>query len=298
MKRDFTVKELIEMAKKFKRIFMAIGGILLVLCAVQGYLLRGTPGARLTNSQLNSSYRHSTIPTILIPGWAGNTVTYNKLIKTYQKQRIAQKVLTVWVAPNGRIWTAGNYRHQRNALIQVLFTWNYNSTYHPQVKQLSQVLKYLYQHYHLWRVNVVAHSYGGTEFIHAYLGSKYLQHHLRLAKLVFLGVPVEESLSDQLKYQYHLINRSTDRNFQQLLRQMKEWQLNYPIKLYSIMGSEDGSKFTDGEVPHIQTEMLKALVKHQPLIKYQEITYSHTSHTQLHDRTVILQKIAQILWGK
>lgn len=292
------VKELIKMTKKLKHILMVTGGILLALCAVQGYLLRGTPGVQLKNSQLNSNYQHSSTPTILIPGWAGNTITYNKLIKSYQEKRIARKVLTVWVAPNGRIWTEGNYRHQQNALIQVLFTWNYNSTYHPQVKQLRQVLEYLYQHYHLQRINVVAHSYGGTEFVHAYLGSKYLQQHLQLGKLVFLGVPVEESLSDQLKYRYHLIKHSTDRNFQQLLRQMKAWQLDYPVTLYNIMGSEDGSKLTDGEVPHIQTEMLKALVKQQPLIKYHELTYSHTTHTQLHDRAVILQKIAQILWGK
>ena len=143
------------------------------------------------------------------------------MIKYYQQKNIAQKVLMIWVAPNRRIWTEGD--------IQVLFAWNYNGTYHPQIKQLTTVLNYLQKHYHMQKINVVAHSYGGTEFIHAYMGSKYLQDHMRLNKVVFLGVPVEESLSDQLKYRYHLVNKSTDKNFHQLFLEMKNWQLNYPV---------------------------------------------------------------------
>ena len=80
------------------------------------------------------------MPTLLIPGCVGSTITYNKMIKYYQQKNNAQIVLSIWVAPNGRILTEGNFHGQKNALIQVLSTWNYNGTSHPQIKQLTTVL--------------------------------------------------------------------------------------------------------------------------------------------------------------
>lgn len=286
------------MKKSFKIAGISIGSLILFAFGIQGFLLRGTPGQHLSPQNYQSNLEYSSIPTLLIPGWGGSTITYNKMIKYYQQKNIAQKVLTIWVAPNGRIWTEGDFHGQKNALIQVLFTWNYNGTYHPQIKQLTGVLNYLQKHYHMQKINVVAHSYGGTEFIHAYMGSKYLQDHMRLNKVVFLGVPVEESLSDQLKYRYHLVDKSTDKNFHQLFLEMKNWQLNYPVKIYNLMGSEEGSKTTDGAVPHIQSEMLKSLIKAHPSIEYHQKVYPQTTHYQLHHRTKILNSIANILWGR
>ncbi|MQB69343.1 alpha/beta hydrolase [Limosilactobacillus reuteri] len=286
------------MKKSLKIAEISIGSLVLLAFGIQGFLLRGTPGQSLSPQNYQDKVDYSSVPTLLIPGWGGSTITYNKMIKYYQQKNIAQKVLTIWVAPNGRIWTEGNFHGQKNALIQVLFTWNYNGTYHPQIKQLKTVLNYLQKHYHMQKINVVAHSYGGTEFIHAYMGSKYLQDHMRLNKVVFLGVPVEESLSDQLKYRYHLVNKSTDKNFHQLFLEMKNWQLNYPVEIYNLMGSEEGSKTTDGAVPHIQSEMLKSLVKAHPSIRYHQKVYPKTTHFQLHHRTKILNNIANILWGR
>lgn len=286
------------MKKALKIIGISLGSLALLACGVQGYLLTETPEQALRPREYRRDTTYSTIPTILIPGWGGNTTTYSKMIKSYQQQNIAQKVMTVWVAPNGRIWTDGDYHGQKNALIQVLYTWNYSPTYQPQVRELTKVLDYLTRHYHLQKTNIIAHSYGGTEFIHAYLGSKYLQQHLRLNKLVFLGVPVEESLGDQLKYHYHLINKSTDQHFYCLLQQMKTWHPDYQVKVYNIMGSTDEDHNTDGAVPHIQSEMLQALIKAQPTIEYHQKVYPHTTHFQLHHKSTIIKQIAQILWQK
>ena len=268
------------MKKSLKIAGISIGSLVLLAFGIQGFLLRGTPGQPLSPQNYQDKIEYSSVPTLLIPGWGGSTVTYNKMIKYYQQKNIAQKVLMIWVAPNRRIWTEGDFHGQKNALIQVLFAWNYNGTYHMQ------------------KINVVAHSYGGTEFIHAYMGSKYLQDHMRLNKVVFLGVPVEESLSDQLKYRYHLVNKSTDKNFHQLFLEMKNWQLNYQVEIYNLMGSEEGSKTTDGVVPHIQSEMLKSLIKAHPSIRYHQKVYPKTTHFQLHHRTKILNNIANILWGR
>lgn len=54
---------------------------------------------------------------------------------------------------------------------------------------------------------------------------------------------------------------------------MKNWQLNYPVEIYNLMGSEEGSKTTDGVVPHIQSEMLKSLIKAHPSIRYHQKVY-------------------------
>lgn len=264
----------------------------------QAFLLRGTPGKAIDPAAGPKVVRYSKVPTLLIPGWGGNTVTYNHLIKYYQKRNIAQKVMTVWVSPHHHIRVSGDWHGQKNALIQVLIDWNYNASYHPQVGQLRQVLIYLNKRYGIKQTNIVAHSYGGTEFMHAYMGSKYLQRALRLNKVVLLGVPVEEKLSDHLPYHYPLIHDSKDKNFYRLRTQMKEWQLNYPIEIYNLMGSKDGSKLTDGAVPHIQSEMLRALIKSHPTITYHQKIYPNTTHSQLHDRPLILRQIERILWGK
>lgn len=275
-----------------------LGGICVLLLLTQVFLLKGTPGKKIDPAAGPETIRYSQVPTLLIPGWGGNTITYNHLIKYYQDRNVAQKVMTVWVSPHHHIRVSGDWHGQKNALIQVLFDWNYSTSYHPQVGQLHHVLVYLNKHYGIKQTNIIAHSYGGTEFMHAYMGSKYLQHALRLNKIIFLGVPVEESLSDHLPYHYPLVHHSKDKNFHQLRAQMKEWQLNYPIEIYNLMGSKEGSKLTDGAVPHIQSEMLKALIQSHPTIKYYQKIYPHTTHSQLHDRPLILKKIEQIMWGK
>lgn len=285
--------------KKIAKVLgFSLGGLCLLLLLTQAFLLRGTRGKSINQANGPSTIRYSEIPTILIPGWGGNTVTYNHMINHYQDKSIAQKVMTVWVSPRNHIRVSGNWHGQKNALIQVLFDWNYDASFQPQVSQLRHVLIYLNQHYGIKQTNIIAHSWGGTEFMHAYMGSKRLQRYLRLNKLIFLGVPVEESLSDRLPYHYLLIHHSKDKNFHQLRVQMKDWQLNYPITIYNLMGSKEGSKLTDGEVPHIQSEMLKALIQSQPMIKYHQKIYANTTHSQLHSRPIILKEIEQILWGK
>lgn len=279
-----------------KLIGYSLGGLCLLLLITQAFLLRGTPGKSLSPHDYQPEMQYTKIPTLLVPGWGGNTITYNKLINYYQNQHIAQKVLTIWVSPHDNVRVSGDWHGQRNALIQVLFDWNYNSSYHPQVRQLRAVLRYLNHRYHLQHLNVIAHSYGGTEFIHAYMGAKDLQNNIKLNKLIFLGVPVEESLSDYLSYHYLLIHHSKDNNFQQLYRQMKAWHPNYSISIYNIMGSKAGSKITDGAVPHIQSEMIQALIRSHPMIKYYQRIYKNTSHSQLHDRIAILNYIKHILW--
>ncbi|MDM8303226.1 alpha/beta hydrolase [Limosilactobacillus vaginalis] len=271
----------------------AIIGILLILVLViQFVVLLPLPNSSLKSGNYRSNTYYSKTPTIMIPGWGGNTTTYHQMTNYFEKNDYAQKVITVWVSPTGTVKTSGNYTDQRNALIQVLYNWNYNATYHPQVHQLTHVLQVLHNRYHINRMNVIAHSYGGTEFIHAYMGSKQLQRQIQLRNIVFLGVPVEESFGVKVKFVPNLNRKSKDRNFHQLERQMKSWNPNSTVKILNIMGG------TDDEVPRIQSEMLQTLVKVHPDIQYRQVIVPKTNHFQLHDRTVILQRVAKMLWVK
>lgn len=290
---------MVTIKKIVKGILLVIACLIVLGGCAQLYLLRGTTGRPLRKNDLRADVTYSSTPTLLIPGWGGNTVTYTKLINYYQDQHLAQKVLTVWVSPWGGVRVSGHLsKGQKNPLIQVLYDWNYDQTFHPQVKQLTNVLTYLQKHYDLHWVNVIAHSYGGTEFMHAYMNSAQLQREIRLNKVVFLGVPVEESLAARLEYRYHLIHHSHDQNFLRLRRQMRTWQVDYPLAIYNIMGTKPGSRRTDGEVPLIQSEMLKSLIKGHPTISYRQKIYPNTAHSQLHDRQTILKDIAHWLWGK
>lgn len=283
--------------KLIKIILVLLIALIVVGSGIQLFLLRGTPRKALKQADYRQDVNYRSTPTILIPGWGGNTITYNKLINYYQDHHFAQKVLTVWVSPWDGIRVAGHLNAgQKNPLIQVLYDWNYDQTFRPQVKQLGKVLAYLQSNYHLHRVNIIAHSYGGTEFMHAYMDSPTLQQRMHLNKVVFLGVPVEESLASRIHYRYHLINHSHDKNFIRLRRQMRDWQPDYQLAIYNIMGTKQGSTRTDGEVPHIQSEMLMSLLAGHPTINYHQKNYTNTTHSQLHDRTIILDYIAKQLW--
>lgn len=266
--------------------------VILLMLIVQFCILLPIPNRSLSHSDFRPDIRYSDVPTIMIPGWGGNTTTYYRMVRYFQKEHYAQKVMTVWVSPSGNVKTSGNYRHQKNAIIQILYNWNYNATYHPQVRQLTRVLTILHNQYHIKRMNVVAHSYGGTEFIHAYMGSKTLQKDIQLNKVIFLGVPVEESFGVKVKYVPNLNKKSKDRNFHQLERNMSEWDPQSVVRIYNIMGGADQS------VPRIQSEMLQALVQIHPEISYHQMVVPKTSHFQLHDRKIIMQRVAQILWAK
>lgn len=279
--------------KRLLKVIVGLFSTLLILAlVVQFLILLPIPGRHLQTKDYQKDYRYVDVPTILIPGWGGNTTTYRRMIKFYQNEHYAQKVMTVWVSPTGNIKTSGNYTGQKNALIQILFNWNYNATYHPQVAQLKNVLHLLHDKYHISTMNVIAHSYGGTEFMHAYMGDKTLQRNIQLNKLIFLGVPVEESFGVKDKFVPDLRKKSTDKNFKQLEREMREWQPQSKVTIYNVMGGSDES------VPKIQSEMLKSLIAFHPHIEYHQVVVPHTSHFQLHSRQSIQRRIANILWGR
>jgi Uncharacterized protein with an alpha/beta hydrolase fold len=95
--------------KKFlKGLGLVIASVIVIGSCVELYLLRGTPGRSLREADLRADTEYSTTPTLLIPGWGGSTVTYDKMINYYQSHHLAQKVLTIWVSPWGSIRVSGH----------------------------------------------------------------------------------------------------------------------------------------------------------------------------------------------
>lgn len=280
------------MRRLLKGFTATISILLILMLIIQFTILLPLPNHSLKTSDYRSNIHYDETPTVMIPGWGGNTTTYYRMTHYFESHHYAQKVMTVWVSPTGTVKTSGSYHQQKNALIQILYNWNYNASYHPQVYQLTKALQLLHDRYHIKRMNVIAHSYGGTEFIHAYMSSEKLQKNIQLHKVVFLGVPVEESFGVKVKFVPNLNRKSKDRNFHQLEQQMRSWHPNSSIKFFNIMGGGDES------VPRVQSEMLQTLVRIHPEIQYRQVVVPKTNHFQLHDRMAIIQRVAKILWDK
>lgn len=280
------------LAKAGRIILRIIIGIVLIGIAVQLFLLRGTKEQSINTN--NDYVQYSSTPTLLIPGWGGNSWTYQKLIQTAQKQDVAQKTMTIWVSPSGHVRFRGRLNHH-NPMIQLLYDWNYTASYHDQTKELLRVMNILHKDYHINKMNVIAHSYGGTEWLHAYIGSKYLQQNVSFPKVILLGVPVDETFGERTKFTRGLFKQSKDANFKQMERQVSESTLVHIGTIYNWMGANGGH--TDGKVPHIQSEMLRTLIRNQK-INYSEHVYPNTNHSQLHQKKETLHNIMKILWYK
>lgn len=279
-----------------KKIGKFILGLLIVviICGalVQLYLLRGTHQRKITTT--NTQIHYSGTPTLLVPGWGGNSLSYQKLITTYEKKNIAEKTMTIWVSPSGHIKVKGS-PNGHNPMIQLLYSWNYTSGYEQQTRQLNRVLLMLHYDYHVDRMNVIAHSYGGTEFLTAYIQNPRIYKQIRFPKIILLGVPIDETFGSHTRYTRWLYKKSTDRNFIELEKRARNHHYKGVANIYNWMG--DSKKGTDGEVPHVQSEMLKSLIDNQN-IHYHEHIYKHTNHIQLHQKNNIINDIAKVLWYK
>ncbi|MBD5069781.1 MAG: alpha/beta hydrolase [Lactobacillus sp.] len=279
-----------------KWIWGSLGVILIGAVILQVLLLWGTSEQPLRTDNLHSNLEYSDVPTLLIPGWGGNAWTYRKLITSYQKQNVAQKTMTIHVTPTGKVKVKGTVAKKKNALIQLIFDWNYTKDYQPQTVWLISVLKVLHDKYHVTRLNIVAHSWGGSAFVHAMANSKSLQREISFPKVILLGTPVDEGVDESVSYTKKKKKKTTDQNYEQLIKKFQKFSPASTITFYNLMGSIDGEQ-TDGSVPNVQSMFLKNLL-HSDWARYYQAVYANTDHTALHQRKKILENIMQILWSK
>ena len=282
-----------QTVKKWGKILLLV---LVVLLLVQLYFLKGTRGEALRDDSLKTNITYQDVPTLLVPGWGGNAWTYSKFIKEAQQENIAQKMMTIHVTPLGKVKVKGTVKDKKNALIQVIFDWNYTSGYNSQTKWLRQVLTVLHDKYHVDKINIVGHSWGGSAIVHAIAGSKKLQQEMSFPKVVLLGTPLDESINEEVSYAKAVKLDSQDENYRVLKEQFKAFSPTTKISFYNVMGSIKGEK-TDGSVPNVQSMVLKELLDPK-WAKYYQVTYNNTDHTALHQSNKVLNTVDQILWSK
>lgn len=283
------------MKKTIKNIFKVLVGIIIVALIVQFILLIPSPQKDLRMNHLRHDIKYTKVPTLLINGYGGSNYTYNKMINYYQKENIAQKTMTIHVRPNGDVKVSGSIKNKKNALIQLLFDWNLSQTYNSQTKWTIKVIKILHEKYGVNQLNIVGHSWGGTEFLHALGQSKWLQRNVKFNKVILLGTPVNEAVNNKISYQKAQQEDKTDAQYQKLRKEYEKLDPIGKIQFYNVMA--DYKNNTDTSVPNVQSEFLYNILDSKWSTCETKIFYG-IRHSALHQDVSVLDYVAHQLYNK
>ena len=281
------------MKKIGKRIGQVLIGIIVIALVVQMILLVPSPQKALRQDQLRNDIRYQNVPTLLINGFGGSNYTYNKMINYYQKENIAQKTMTIHVTPTGSVYVSGSVKEEKNALIQLLFDWNLAQTYNLQTNWTIKVIKILHNKYGINELNVVGHSWGGTEFLHALGQSKWIQQNVKFNKVVLMGTPVNEGVTNKVTYSQALREHLTDAEYRKLKREYQDLTPRSSIKFYNVMA--DYHNHTDTSVPNVQSEFL-ATILNPKWSSCKTVMFYGIKHSALHQDPKALMKVAKMLY--
>ena len=268
-------------------------GIIVIALVVQMILLVPSPQKALRQDQLRNDIRYQNVPTLLINGFGGSNYTYNKMINYYQKENIAQKTMTIHVTPTGSVHVSGSVKEEKNALIQLLFDWNLAQTYNLQTNWTIKVIKILHNKYGINELNVVGHSWGGTEFLHALGQSKWIQQNVKFNKVVLMGTPVNEGVTNKVTYSQALREHLTDAEYRKLKREYQDLTPRSSIKFYNVIA--DYHNHTDTSVPNVQSEFL-ATILNPKWSSCKTVMFYGIKHSALHQDPKVLMKVAKMLY--
>lgn len=178
-------------------------------------------------------------------------------------------------------------------MIQLLFDWNLAQTYNPQTNWTIKVIKILHDKYGIDELNVVGHSWGGTEFLHALGQSKWIQRNVKFNKVVLMGTPVNEGVTNKVTYSQALRAHLTDAEYRKLKEEYQSLTPCSPIKFYNVMA--DYHDHTDTSVPNVQSEFLASILN--PKWSSCKITMFYgIKHSALHQDPKVLMRVAKMLY--
>lgn len=269
-------------------------GIVILALVVQMILLVPSPQRALRMEHRRKDIEYQDIPTILINGFGGSNYTYNKMINYYQKENIAQKTMTIHVTPTGKVHVSGSVKGKKNALIQLLFDWNLAKTYNPQTNWTVKVMKVLHDKYGISELNVVGHSWGGTEFLHALGQSKWMQKNIKFNKVVLMGTPVNEGVNNKETYSQALREHLTDAEYRKLRSEYQNLTPCSKIHFYNLMA--DYRDNTDTSVPNVQSEFLNQILNPE-WSTCQTKMFKGIKHSALHQDPKVLDVVAKLLYN-
>lgn len=281
------------MKKTGKRIGWFLIGIIIIALFIQMILLIPSPQRALRKDQLRSDIHYQNVPTLLINGFGGSNYTYNKMINYYQKENIAQKTMTIHVTPTGAVHVSGTVKDKSNAMIQLLFDWNLTQTYNRQINWTVKVIKILHNKYGINELNVIGHSWGGTEFLHALGQSRWIQQNVKFKKVILMGTPVNEGVTNKVTYQQAIRKHLTDAEYCKLEREYQKLTPCSPIQFYNVMA--DYRDHTDTSVPNVQSEFLTAILNPR-WSSCKTVMFYGIKHSALHQDPKVLMKVAKMLY--
>ena len=116
----------------------------------------------------NLKVNQTNIPTLFIPGYLGNKVTFGPMIDRFDKNHLGTDAMLIEVSKSGKITAQHTASlHKNNPLIQVLFATNKDQA--VQARHLMQVMTFRKNKYQVKQANLGGHSLGGN-IIFDYLG--------------------------------------------------------------------------------------------------------------------------------
>lgn len=255
--------------KKGKRILKfssVVFAVILILGGVWWY--------RQSKFLHNVNVKKSEVPTLFIPGYMGNRLSFGGMIFRLDHYGMGTSAMTIRVSAKGEITFAQKTSLKtKNPLIQVLFENNRNERL--QAAQLSKVLIQLKRNYHINKVNLVGHSSGGN-IVFDYLISK----------------DAKNSWAPQVvKY----VNIAT--TFPG--REKSGKNLNPNLRVLNIAGNIWNLK-TDGGIPLKEDLYLKKIVK--PYVKDYRAEVINGSpltayHSMLHENGEVDRDVARFLFS-
>ncbi|MBU3851520.1 MAG: alpha/beta hydrolase [Candidatus Paralactobacillus gallistercoris] len=274
---------------------------ILLLTGITGIMARQIANTPVANKSLNlknknNDYNYDNIPTLFIHGTWGTASTYNHMIATYQRHNLAQKVLTVFIGPFGKIKYYGKWQATPvNPLIQVIFQRNFDTGFETEAHWLANLLVDLKHRFNIKQYNIVAHSWGGSAAVLTVTRYGAINNLPRLNKMILLATPVNEILGCHDHVSRQQLPFKTDR----LYREMLVNKNNIPPEaiVNNIYGTINQQLLTDGEVPLSQAQALAHIFQDQ-VTTYNEYYFNHVIHSHFHTKSYMIKLIADLLWHK
>ena len=249
---------------------------------------------KLITTKKRQEYHYDNIPTLLIHGSWGTAITYNHMINTFQKNNLAQKVLTVFINPWGKIKYYGQWNnHNVNPLIQVIFQRNFDNGFENEAYWLANLLIDLNKKFNVQKYNIIAHSWGGSAAVLMMTRFGAVKNLPQLNKAILLATPVNEILGIHYQISRDHIPDKQDNLYREMLKNKQN--ISHDAIVNNIYGTLSTRILTDGEVPVSQAQSLAHIFQNQ-VKEYHEFCFNHVMHSDFHIKKNIINLIADLLW--
>lgn len=278
-------------------VWMAVVIILLVGYGTERIMALGKPNPLRNDS--DSENELEAIPTLFIPGYFGNRLSFGRLLNRLTRQYHAHKSMVVKVGRHGEIRVSGQLSRSK-AMIQVLFAHK-SSRPQQQAVWLSEICELLKTRYGVEQVNLVGHSMGCIT-IFWFLTHQSKMTPVDVKHVVAIAGPFNDSeiarSTDQVDA--YPLNAKGPVKRMPIYRALSQRIFAIPkdIKVLNIAGRISNSQQDDGEVSLNSAFSLRYILR-EPAAQYHELVIRgrRATHRLLHENAIVDKSIAKFIWN-